>query len=63
MADIKRLERKQKPCCYCGMKEEHPDFTCPRLSAVEMDDRGTTVHFVDPTEWKKHIEQLEEKPQ
>ena len=57
MADIKKLSDAKRACCYCGLKENHPDFTCPRIAAVELDTSGTTVHFLSPDDWAKYLKE------
>lgn len=56
MAELVEIDSKRKPCCYCGQKADHPDYTCPRIESVEIDEAGVTVHFHLPDVWAKFCE-------
>lgn len=58
MGEVKKLPERGKTCCYCGMKAEHPEFTCPRIAGVEMNGDATTVQFVAPEEWAQYLATL-----
>ena len=44
---------KQPLCVYCGKvpAAKHPEYSCPRIAAVQIDDGGIVVNFVAPDEW------------
>ena len=44
---IDKNKKADPPCPYCGNPKAHPDFTCPRIGAVEVfEDGGYAVTYV-----------------
>jgi glutaredoxin len=44
---------KQPLCPYCAKvpAAKHPEYSCPRIAAVQIDDAGVMVNFVSPEDW------------
>jgi len=47
----------QRPCPYCGLvpATRHPDYTCPRISDIQIDGDAVGISFVDPMEWASFV--------
>jgi hypothetical protein len=44
----------KKPLCpYCGKvpADQHPEYSCPRISAIEIDGTGVLIHFMPAADW------------
>ena len=65
MSKVTRLDDARPKCPYCGTAptDEHPDYTCPRISAVTMDEGGYTIEYVSLPDWKAHLESLDAEPE
>ena len=52
MATVTELKSKQPKCPYCALvpADQHPEFSCPRISSIELSD-PIVVGFVAPDEW------------
>jgi len=41
LVDISAEKKKRiQPCIYCGKREEHPAYSCPRIGALYIDEDG-----------------------
>jgi hypothetical protein len=43
---IDKNKKADKPCQFCGKTPACPDWTCPRLASVTVDENGWQVEFV-----------------
>ena len=32
--------KRVPPCIYCGKREEHPGYSCPRIASLSIDEDG-----------------------
>ena len=33
-------KKRMQPCVFCGRKEEHPGYSCPRIASLMIDEDG-----------------------
>jgi hypothetical protein len=48
--DISSGKKPEKSCQFCGKTPACPDWTCPRIASVTVDESGWQVEFVDRLE-------------
>lgn len=53
MTKVVSIGDKQPKCAYCGKApaDQHPEYSCPRIAAVEVGGDGVLIHFVPAGEW------------